>query len=203
MIRFVVPGVQRRCRGFSRVSCSSWKLVSVAIRSRTVSGTIGVSSWKPWMPLTGHGNFSCAMSSWSMMKETVSVIVFFVVVVCVCVCGGGCNKSLWGEYDWRGEYNVILIVYLDPLLIFINDCVAFVTVHCWDYRRFVVNKSNVPKTAELEFTTSKICNNFSNFSSWHYRSKLLPQIYPDDSTAVGVEEEVLIKGCTVLSSVAF
>ncbi|WAR12516.1 PGTA-like protein, partial [Mya arenaria] len=59
--------------------------------------------------------------------------------------------------------------------------------------RFVVERSNVPPKAELEFTQSKICNNFSNFSSWHYRSKLLPLIYPDDSTAVGVEENVLIK----------
>ena len=57
-----------------------------------------------------------------------------------------------------------------------------------------MTRSEVPPEDELEFTTDKICNNFSNFSSWHYRSKLLPKIYPDDSTSVGVQEDILIKG---------
>lgn len=38
--------------------------------------------------------------------------------------------------------------------------------------------ANVPPIEELEFCTEKIQYNFSNYSSWHARSKLLSILYP-------------------------
>ncbi|XP_060082379.1 geranylgeranyl transferase type-2 subunit alpha-like [Ylistrum balloti] len=87
-------------------------------------------------------------------------------------------------------------------------CNAFLNLdernfHCWDYRRHVVLRSNVNLEEELQYTTQKIQSNFSNYSSWHYRSKLLPVIHPDSSHPVAVQEEVLLKEFDVVQNAVF
>mmetsp|Transcript_7578 Transcript_7578/g.19436 ORF Transcript_7578/g.19436 Transcript_7578/m.19436 type:complete len:376 (+) Transcript_7578:94-1221(+) len=49
--------------------------------------------------------------------------------------------------------------------------------HCWSYRRYVVKLMDRDPEKELDFTTEKILQNFSNYSAWHYRSALLPVVH--------------------------
>lgn len=53
---------------------------------------------------------------------------------------------------------------------------SFLLVHCWNYRRFVIKLANVDIFEELDFSIEKIEQNFSNFSSWYYRSSLLTKL---------------------------
>ena len=73
--------------------------------------------------------------------------------------------------------------------------------HCWNYRFWVVDiylkqmktrgiekeEEQILKEYELplikrecEMAFGLINKNFSNFSAWHYRAKLLPKIYNDN-----------------------
>lgn len=55
-----------------------------------------------------------------------------------------------------------------------------VIVHCWDYRRFIVRFGKISTMDEFRFTSKKILDNFSNFSSWHYRSSLFRQLLTEN-----------------------
>ncbi|KAK9398275.1 geranylgeranyl transferase type-2 subunit alpha [Crotalus adamanteus] len=75
--------------------------------------------------------------------------------------------------------------------------------HCWDYRRFVVQRSKVLPQDELTFSDSLITRNFSNYSSWHYRSLLLPQLYPDPQHQGRITEEILLKELELVQNAFF
>eukprot|EP01117_Protostelium_nocturnum_P008343 TRINITY_DN2978_c0_g1_i1.p1 TRINITY_DN2978_c0_g1~~TRINITY_DN2978_c0_g1_i1.p1 ORF type:complete len:314 (+),score=120.55 TRINITY_DN2978_c0_g1_i1:96-1037(+) len=52
--------------------------------------------------------------------------------------------------------------------------------HCWGYRRWVSKQMGENLQLEKDFTTQKIDEKFSNYSAWHYRSSVLPQLYGED-----------------------
>ncbi len=57
------------------------------------------------------------------------------------------------------------------------------SVHAWGYRRYVLSnlpESFTPKRSaadELRYTKKKIEANFSNFSAWHWRTKVLDGVW--------------------------
>ncbi|KAJ7313167.1 hypothetical protein JRQ81_004441 [Phrynocephalus forsythii] len=75
--------------------------------------------------------------------------------------------------------------------------------HCWDYRRFVVQRAQVLPEDELAFSDSLITRNFSNYSSWHYRSCLLPKLYPDPQQQGRINEEILLKELELVQNAFF
>ncbi|KAK4703874.1 geranylgeranyl transferase type-2 subunit alpha, partial [Phenoliferia sp. Uapishka_3] len=76
--------------------------------------------------------------------------------------------------------------------------------HTWNYRRYLISAmlslppatpEHTPKikklpttTSELAFTRAKISESFSNFSAWHYRTKLLPRFWEEKGWGVESEE---------------
>lgn len=94
------------------------------------------------------------------------------------------NIATWSHFKWWPE---------NPWFKHTAFCIGL-PVHCWDYRRFVVAGSKQQPEDELKVSQQLIEHNLSNYSAWHYRSKLLPLVYPPPPTSPHpVAEQALIK----------
>lgn len=81
--------------------------------------------------------------------------------------------------------------------------------HSWDYRRYCIQAiisatlkdqgESAPRSkplpaittaSELAYTKRKVAENFSNFSAWHYRSKLLPRLWAEKGWEPGSTERL-------------
>ena len=55
----------------------------------------------------------------------------------------------------------------------------------------MVERGNLSRADELEFTYQKICSNFSNYSAWHYRSKLIEFLYKENQIDLDIFKKEL------------
>ncbi|GAA5921947.1 hypothetical protein JCM3775_003430 [Rhodotorula graminis] len=106
------------------------------------------------------------------------------------------------DADWAFEFKMVeMYLEKDPR-----------NFHSWDYRRYLVSSiqsiaspssssSSLPRprtkplpqpttSSELAFTTRKISANFSNFSAWHYRTKLLQKLWDERGWAADAQERL-------------
>ncbi|TFK86372.1 rab-protein geranylgeranyltransferase [Polyporus arcularius HHB13444] len=75
----------------------------------------------------------------------------------------------WRQSYWNKELFVVeKMLEVDPR-----------NFHAWTYRRIVLENMPVkrPELSELAYTKRKIEANFSNFSAWHQRSKVLSSLW--------------------------
>ena len=71
--------------------------------------------------------------------------------------------------------------------------------HCWRHRSFVIEAGQLSKLDELEFTYEKICSNFSNYSAWHYRSKLIETLYNENK----IDADIFSKELNLIEQALF
>lgn len=100
--------------------------------------------------------------------------------------GPGEDTDTWKSTAWEKDMFVVeQMLEVDPrnctssLRLWLELNLIPGQVHAWDYRRYIlanILKPRPPK-AELTYTKQKIVANFSNFSAWHQRSKVLSSLW--------------------------
>ncbi|CAI5495475.1 unnamed protein product [Closterium sp. Naga37s-1] len=89
--------------------------------------------------------------------------------------------------------------------------------HAWDYWRFISHVAHISPSTDLAFTMGRINSNFSNYSAWHSRSKLLPKLHscqaslevkagratPSASETRGLPQEALEEECELVRQAFF
>lgn len=109
-----------------------------------------------------------------------------------------CAKCL--DLDERNCKLIFFLIFQYLIPDFITRCLInliyliYCLVHCWDYRQYLVKKTGISDAEELEFSTTKIFKNFSNYSSWHYRSKILSKMSCHKSGELPVDPDTHKEG---------
>jgi len=107
-------------------------------------------------------------------RKTQSVIVFGIIVV-------GYLKSSFSNYS---------LIFRDFSLLEereLNLCEALLKLdqrnfHCWNHWMLVCKKMNMSLETQLAFTWSRINENASNYSAWHFRGELLRLLLENKSS---------------------
>eukprot|EP00752_Nemacystus_decipiens_P004087 g3740.t1 len=87
----------------------------------------------------------------------------------------------WHHHKWALERGLGLLGGRSALAEDLALCATFLNLdgrnfHCWAHRMWVAERMGLSAQEEFDFTTDKIKQNFSNYSAFHFRSKVLPRM---------------------------
>lgn len=75
--------------------------------------------------------------------------------------------------------------------------------HVWDHWRIVCKLANLSVDDQIKFSDKKVKENFSNYSAWHYRSKLLPNSYPDPDGFLPIDNKKFLSELEMIHNAIF